>query len=407
MVVSSMVCIAGKNRIATGVLDYLIELGIEKERILVCVNDTDEGYNSWQPSLLSYCRLNGIKVVDLPDLYDIEDLFFFSLEFDKIIKNKKFKTKNIFNIHFSNLPKYKGMYTSIFPILNGDYKAGVTLHLIDEGIDTGDIIDQLFFEISDLTSFELYSKFVDYGLILFKSNFSNIIQREYNSKTQLAEGSTYNSKKSIDFGNLQLDINKTASEIEQQIRAFSFRPYQLLTFNNQKITHSKVLNFRTYGAPGNILKHNTNSVIIKTIDFAIELFFDRIDEILKACEFNETTKLASFIQQGYYMNDYGKNGWTPLIVSAYFNSYDAFNLLVNNSGDIHAVNFNGTSVLMYAMSSASISNKLEILKYLLDKGANPNHRDYKGHSVMDYALKLNNKSVIDLISNYTNVIPIS
>ena len=34
------------------------------------------------------------------------------------------------------------MYTSLWPILNGDCVAGVSLHQIDAGIDTGDVIVQ-------------------------------------------------------------------------------------------------------------------------------------------------------------------------------------------------------------------------------------------------------------------------
>ncbi len=400
-------CIAGKNKIAIGAIDYLIEIGVEKGKIFVCINETDDGINGWQPSLLNYCLLNDIKIVQLSELYDIEDLFVFSLEFDKIIKTTKFKTSNIFNIHFSSLPKYKGMYTSIFPILNGDKEAGVTLHKIDEGIDTGEIIDQLNFEILNLTAFQLYQKFLEYGLVLFKNNFITIVMGDYTQNKQLAFGSTYNSKKSIDFKNIKLDINKTAFEIEKQIRAFRFRPFQLLFFDNLIVSHSKILDFRSFDRPGTILKHNNNSVVISTVDYAIELFFDRIDEMLESCESNDIKKLTRFIDEGYDVNDFGKNGWSPIIVSAYFNSIESFYLLVNNGADIESINFNGTSVVMYAMTNASKTNELDILKFLLESGVNPNQKDYKGYSLMHYALKLENNLIIDLINKYINVNTIS
>ena len=40
------------------------------------------------------------------------------------------------------------MYTSIWPIINGENYCGVTLHEIDSGIDTGDIIDQIKVKIN-------------------------------------------------------------------------------------------------------------------------------------------------------------------------------------------------------------------------------------------------------------------
>ena len=39
------------------------------------------------------------------------------------------------------------MFTSALPLINGEKETGVTLHKIDAGIDTGDIIDQIKFQI--------------------------------------------------------------------------------------------------------------------------------------------------------------------------------------------------------------------------------------------------------------------
>lgn len=71
-----------------------------------------------------------------------DDLIFISLEFDKIVNPDLFKDARLYNIHFSLLPSYKGMYTSAIPILNGEEMVGVTFHEIDKGIDTGNIIAQ-------------------------------------------------------------------------------------------------------------------------------------------------------------------------------------------------------------------------------------------------------------------------
>ena len=69
------------------------------------------------------------------------------IEFDQIIKPTEFRSNRLFNIHFSYLPEFKGMYTSAIPILQGSTHTGVTLHGIDQGIDTGPIIAQEKFEI--------------------------------------------------------------------------------------------------------------------------------------------------------------------------------------------------------------------------------------------------------------------
>ena len=45
------------------------------------------------------------------------------------------------NIHASILPKYRGSAPIQWALLNGEDKTGVTLMYMDEGMDTGDIID--------------------------------------------------------------------------------------------------------------------------------------------------------------------------------------------------------------------------------------------------------------------------
>ena len=99
-------------------------------------------------SLLKKANEIGIETKTLEDIYSIENLIFLSLEFDRIVNPNKFKSNKLFNIHFSLLPKYKGMFTSIIPILNNEKTTGVTFHKIDKGIDTGEIIAQKEFEIA-------------------------------------------------------------------------------------------------------------------------------------------------------------------------------------------------------------------------------------------------------------------
>lgn len=159
-----------------------------------------------------YALDNNIKIKTLEDCYDIKDLIFLSLEFDRIIKTEFFKTKKMYNIHFSLLPAYKGMYTSALPIINGEKYSGVTLHKIDNGIDTGDIIDQIKFEI-DLndTARDLYLKYIENSFILFKKNIKNIkniFEGNFISISQQAIGSSYYSKKAIDYSNLKFDYKK-------------------------------------------------------------------------------------------------------------------------------------------------------------------------------------------------------
>ena len=59
-------------------------------------------------------------------------------------------TKKIINIHPSLLPKYKGLNAIKQAIDNNDSELGVTIHYVDEGMDTGEIIEQEKITIEDL-----------------------------------------------------------------------------------------------------------------------------------------------------------------------------------------------------------------------------------------------------------------
>lgn len=266
------ICIAGKNNIAVNALEYLVkESGLELSDIAACPNKNDAGSDSWQKSLKKAAGSLGVKIIQLEDAYNIEDLIFISLECDKIIPVKKFKSKRLYNIRFSLLPEYKGMFTSVLPILNGRTKSGVTLHIIEEGIDTGDIIDQIEFDldIKD-TARDLYDKFLNNAFELFKKNIKNLIEGNFAAAAQPNINSTYYSKKALDYSNIKIDFNKTSFEIYNQIRAFIFPEYQLSEIEGRKIYKAELTDKKT---ANNTLIMENDKFLISGIDgYLIRVF---------------------------------------------------------------------------------------------------------------------------------------
>lgn len=53
------------------------------------------------------------------------------------------------NLHPSLLPRYRGRAPINWAIINGERRLGLTAHFVDEGMDTGDIIEQHAFELGD------------------------------------------------------------------------------------------------------------------------------------------------------------------------------------------------------------------------------------------------------------------
>lgn len=184
-----MIVVAGKNNIAVAALNHLIfDLGMPVQEIAAVCNQTETGLDHWQMSLRK--RASELKVKELTlEQAEKDASCFFSIEFDRIVRPVRFSTDRIFNIHFSLLPKYKGMYTSIWPILNGDSHSGCTLHLIDPGIDTGDSIDQLAFELSEEDcSADLYLKYIKCSVELFLRNASYLLNQDWRATKQAKNG---------------------------------------------------------------------------------------------------------------------------------------------------------------------------------------------------------------------------
>ncbi len=61
----------------------------------------------------------------------------------------------VLNLHTSLLPSYRGLLPTFWVLLNDEEYTGVTVHLVDEGIDTGEIICQKKIKIDDKTQREL------------------------------------------------------------------------------------------------------------------------------------------------------------------------------------------------------------------------------------------------------------
>ena len=73
----------------------------------------------------------------------------------------------IVNLHLAPLPEYRGRYSATHAILNG-HEYGVTIHYIDEGIDTGPIIAERRWPITPIdTAHTLRARAVWEGLRLF------------------------------------------------------------------------------------------------------------------------------------------------------------------------------------------------------------------------------------------------
>lgn len=376
-------CIAGNNNIAVDSLYIAISL-LDKKKICVVLNKSDHLRNTWQKSLGFYAKKENIEIKVLEDLFEIEELIFISLQFDRIIKPKLFKTQRLFNIHFSLLPEYKGMYPSILPILHGKKYSGVTLHKIDKGIDTGDIIDQIKIDISGDTSQELYFKYLEHGTNIIRKNFDNLLNNNNFHKQQSRFNSTYFSKTSFNFKDVEINPFQTAYQINQFIKALNFRIYQLSKFKGQEIYKGQITERKSIEKPGTIISENIKKIEIATIDFNIILFKDHFGNLLDCCKTDNVKNAKEFIDFIHDFETIDKNGWTPLIIASFNGSIEMVKLLIKYGANVNGTNLNGTTILMYAKDSFLKTKNLSIIKILIENKANISAKDIYGKRINDY-----------------------
>lgn len=91
---------------------------------------------------------------DWSDDYDIGISFMYQYK----VPAEQVNSKPWFNFHPAPLPEYKGRDLCYHAIMNGEKEFGATLHYMDEGFDTGDIIDVRRFPLHDYYNAEDVSK---------------------------------------------------------------------------------------------------------------------------------------------------------------------------------------------------------------------------------------------------------
>lgn len=124
------------------------------------------------------------------------------------------------NIHPSLLPKYRGGNPYSTVIINGESETGVTLHFMDEGFDTGDIIQQKKVEISHFeTMGTLFNRLNFLGMQMLVSVLTELEKRELprykQPEGEFVVGSGISDKE------LFIDFNNSAEYIERFIRALN------------------------------------------------------------------------------------------------------------------------------------------------------------------------------------------
>ena len=211
---------------------------------------------------------------------DIDLLF--SINYLFIIEKELINYPKLFalNIHGSLLPKYRGRTPHVWSIINGEEKTGITIHKIDEGVDTGDILLQkeVPININDTGAMILEKYNVIYPLLVEKAidivlEDKQVYYKQDNSKA------TYFGKRTPEDGEINWDWNK--ERIRNWVRAQA-APYPgAFTYvKGNKLIIDKVI-FSEMGYNSNMTNGivlSDDPLVVKVGNGAIEIVNYNIEE---------------------------------------------------------------------------------------------------------------------------------
>jgi methionyl-tRNA formyltransferase len=234
----------GNNWAAMQALDWLRGHGEDIVGLVV----HPEGGQRFGRELIANSRLetdrifDGSKLREAETLQRIADLkpdIGISVYFGYLLK-PEFLTifpRGVINLHPSFLPFNRGAYPNVWPIIDHT-PAGVSLHYIDEGVDTGDIIAQREVMVAPSDTAEsLYRKLESECLELFSGTWPLIKSGTAPRIPQPAAGTIHRVKDAAMIDRIDPEKSYRAQDLIDLIRARTFPPYKgaYLDVNGKKI----------------------------------------------------------------------------------------------------------------------------------------------------------------------------
>src|SRR5690606_26863649 len=120
----------------------------------------------------------------------------------------------------SLLPRWRGAAPIQRAILAGDETTGVTIMLMDEGLDTGPILSQHAVPITrEDTAGSLHDRLAELGASALLESLEAYARSSLTPRPQPTEGVTYAEK--VQKSEALIDWSRSAAEIERQVRAFN------------------------------------------------------------------------------------------------------------------------------------------------------------------------------------------
>ena len=189
-------------------------LDISRKRVLFL------GYDRSQTKIIDAVMEAGCEVHHTNQKVESADYdLIVSFGYRYILKRDFLDTVNcpILNLHISYLPYNKGAHPNFWSFYENT-PSGVTIHLIDDGVDTGPIIFQRYvnFDEGERTFKETYFRLKEEIENLFLDNLETIIRGKWSAKQQRGKG-TFHAVKDLpnEVGGWDVDIEDEIRRLDK------------------------------------------------------------------------------------------------------------------------------------------------------------------------------------------------
>ena len=159
--------------------------------------------------------------------------------------------KGTFNLHASLLPAYRGAAPINWTIINQEKESGVTTFLIDEKIDTGNVLLQEKIQLEKgETAGSLHDKLASLGGKVTIDTLETL-QKGIEAQPQLTDGTEKDAPK-LTKENTRIDWNKSLDEIEAHVNGLS--PYPVAW--TELCENEKTARIKIYGVKVELCSHD-------------------------------------------------------------------------------------------------------------------------------------------------------
>ncbi len=259
----------------------LLNVNTQIEIMFICVRfDTkDEVLKQYAEDnnivYLKHNNINSNEFIETIKQYNCDLLV--SMSFNQIFKSEIINLAPLktINCHAGKLPFYRGRNILNWVLINDEKEFGITVHYVDEGIDTGDIILQEVFPINDSDDYNtlLEIAHTECANVLYKA-VKLILDNEVNpivQKTIHPVGMYCGMRK---VGDEILDWHQNSRDIFNFVRAICKPGPQSLTMINDKLAKinkvSIIEDAVLYkGIPGQVVGKIKDGLVVKTLDSTI------------------------------------------------------------------------------------------------------------------------------------------